>query len=151
MTEPGLAAPPTIDDLDIVSATRVFFGHQSVGQDVLDGIRGLYAAAGRPPPAIEDARLGANGQPLLKIEDFDTRMRAGAAGRVDVAMMKLCYVDVTAATDVTTLFETYRTTLAALERDFPDTAFLHVTVPLTTDPGSGPGSGIGPRPDLPTT
>lgn len=123
-------------DLDTVAGTRVFFGHQSVGQNVLDGIRDIYAADGRPPPpAVEDACIGENEQPLLKIDDFDTRMRAGTAGRVDVAMMKLCYVDVTTHTDVRALFGTYRTTLAGLERDFPTVAFLHITVPLTTEPG----------------
>jgi hypothetical protein len=49
--------------------------------------------------------------------------------------MKLCYVDVNGATDVGALFAAYRDTLGALERDFPGVAFVHVTVPLTTEPG----------------
>lgn len=113
---------------------RVFFGHQSVGQDVLDGVRRL-ARRGAPVPAIQDALIGQNEDPLAKIADFDARVRGGIGQQVDVAMMKLCYIDVTAATDVPALFDTYRTTMSALERDHPEVAFVHVTVPLTTERG----------------
>jgi hypothetical protein len=115
-----------------VAGTRVFFGHQSVGKDVLDGVRSL-ARRGEPVPEIQDALIGENENPLLKIEDFATRMRGGLGEQVDVAMMKLCYIDVTARADVDALFETYRTTLSALERDYPEVTFVHVTVPLTTE------------------
>ena len=113
---------------------RVFFGHQSVGQDVLGGVSRL-AASGAPVPEVVDARIGANEEPLAKIADFDARVRDGLGERVDVAMMKLCYIDVTAGTDVRALFDAYRTTLSALERDHPAVSFVHVTVPLTTEQG----------------
>jgi len=115
-----------------LAGTRVFFGHQSVGQDVLGGVRRL-AERGEQVPVIQDARLGANEDPLLKIQDFDARLRGGVAEQVDVAMMKLCYIDITARTDVAALLAAYRTTLAGLERDYPDVAFVHVTVPLTAE------------------
>jgi hypothetical protein len=114
------------------SGTRVFFGHQSVGSDVLGGVRGL-ADGGEPVPEIHDAVIGENEQPLLKIEDFAARVRSGVGEQVDVAMMKLCYIDVTARTDVDALFETYRTTMSALQREYPRIAFVHVTVPLTAE------------------
>jgi len=113
---------------------RVFFGHQSVGQDVLGGVSRL-AASGASVPEVVDARIGANEEPLAKIADFDARVRDGLGERVDVAMMKLCYIDVTAGTDVRALFDVYRTTLSALERDHPAVSFVHVTVPLTTEQG----------------
>ena len=72
---------------------------------------------------------------MAKIRDFDARIRGGAGADVGVAMMKLCYADVTSETDVDAVFEQYRTTMAALERDFPDVTFLHATTPLTTGPG----------------
>jgi hypothetical protein len=113
-------------------ATSAFFGHQSVGQNVLDGVRSL-ANRGEAVPEIEDAYLGENENPLSKIEDFDARLRSGLAEHLDVAMMKLCYIDVTARTDVDALFESYRTTLSALARDYPDVTFVHVTVPITAE------------------
>ena len=51
---------PTADDLATVAGARVFFGHQSVGQDVLGGIHRLYAQRGEPAPPVEDALIGAN-------------------------------------------------------------------------------------------
>lgn len=112
----------------------MFFGHQSVGQDVLDGVRRL-AGQGEPVPAIRDAAIGDNEDPLGKIEDFEARVRGGIGDQVEVAMMKLCYIDIDAGTDVEALFETYRSTLSALERDYPAVTFVHVTVPLTTERG----------------
>jgi hypothetical protein len=134
-------------ELETVVRVRVFFGHQSVGMNVLDGVSAVYAAHGIAVPRVERTRsplretgswiaqdyLGANEKPLLKIQDFDDAMRGGLASQVQVAMMKLCYVDITSDTDVDTLFSTYRKTLSALERDFPGVTFIKVTVPLTTE------------------
>jgi hypothetical protein len=139
----------TVDDLTKVSRAKVFFGHQSVGMNVLNGVAGVYRAHGMAAPAIElgepdpdrdggfigHAFIGENGQPQLKVQDFDAKMRSGLGRRTDVAMMKFCYVDVTADTDVDALFATYRETLAALQHDFPEVTFIYVTVPLTTAQG----------------
>jgi hypothetical protein len=62
-------------------------------------------------------------------------MRGGMGRQVDVALMKFCWVDIPSDTDVDALFARYRDTMAALERDFPNVTFIHVTVPLTTEPG----------------
>lgn len=141
-------------ELAAAAGTRVFFGHQSVGGNVLDGVADVYAARGLPAPDLVEAGdasgvaarssegrgglwshayLGQNGDPFGKIEDFDARIRGGVGREVDVAFMKLCYVDVTHSTDVDALFTRYRETMAALGRDFPDVEFLHVTTPLTTE------------------
>jgi len=139
----------TTDDLGTVSRTKVFFGHQSVGMNVLGGVPDIYTARGMAAPAIEQggtrpgedggfvghAFIGENENPLLKIQDFDAKMRSGIGQQIDVAMMKLCYVDITSETDVDALFATYRETIAALERDFPKVTFVRVTVPLTTEQG----------------
>jgi hypothetical protein len=150
MTSQGSVMPAiTPDDLAVAARTRVFFGHQSVGMNVLGGVAGVYAGHDIPPPAIEQdgsqvgqdgglvrhAYIGENGKPLVKIRDFDVRMRSGVGDEVDVAMMKFCYVDVTDDTDVSALFAAYRETLASLERDFPKVTFVHVTVPLMTEQG----------------
>jgi hypothetical protein len=124
------------EELSAAARTKVFFGHQSVGRNVLDGLGGLYAAHGLTAPSSwSDAYIGENGDPLGKIDDFEARIREGAGAEADVALMKLCYVDVTDGTDVDAVFERYRATLADLERDFPDVRFLHVTAPLTTEAG----------------
>jgi hypothetical protein len=116
-------------DLGKVSHTKVFFGHQSVGMNILDGVGGVYAAHGMAAPVIDEgatdpgrdgfidhAFIGENGNPLLKIQDFAAKLRSRLGQHVDVAMMKLCYVDVDSGTDADRLFATYRSTMAALQR-----------------------------------
>lgn len=137
-------------DLAKVARTRVFFGHQSVGMNVLDGVSAVYAAHGVQAPAVELTRtapgtgagyiahttIGENTKPLQKIQDFDAVIRGWMGRQVDVAVMKLCYVDIAPDTDVDALFATYRSTMAALQRDFPNVTFVKATVPLTTEPGT---------------
>jgi hypothetical protein len=139
----------TRDELAVVSRTKVFFGHQSVGENVLGGVAGVYAENGVAAPPIEQGGtepgpeggfiahefIGENERPLTKIEDFDELMRNGMGEKVDVALMKLCYIDFTSTTDIHALFARYRDTMAGLERDYPNVTFVHTTVPLTTEPG----------------
>jgi hypothetical protein len=145
----AVASGITMEDLARVSRTNVFFGHQSVGMNILDGVRAVYAAHGMAAPLIEEdstrtsqdggfidhAFIGENGNPLLKIQDFGARMRSDIGQQVNVAMMKLCYVDINSGTDVNALFDSYRASTAALQQEFPDVTFIYVTVPLTTEPG----------------
>ena len=150
MTSQGsVVSAITPDDLAVVARTKVFFGHQSIGMNVLGGVAGVYAGhdisspaigqdasqAGQEGGFIRHAFIGENGEPLLKIRDFDAKMRSGVGDEVDVAMMKLCYADIADDTDVGALFAAYRKTLANLERDFPGITFVHVTVPLMTEQG----------------
>ena len=146
-TQRSVASGITADDLAGVSRRRIFFGHQSVGMNVLDGISGVYATHGLAAPIIAEgstqpgkdggfishAFIGENEKPLLKIQAFDARLRGGLGRQVEVALMKLCYIDIAASTDVGALFARYHETLSALERDFPRVAFVHVTVPLMTE------------------
>jgi hypothetical protein len=146
----GVVSDISAADLAKVARTRVFFGHQSVGMNVLGGIPAVYAEHGVRAPSVEARRdasglgsgfivhtgIGQNQNPLLKIEDFDSTIRGGLGSQIDVAMMKLCYIDVSSGTDIDTLFSTYQRTMTALERDFPRVTFVKVTVPLTTDPST---------------
>ena len=144
----NVASAITTANLTAVARTRVFFGHFSGGMNVLDAVPGVYADHGVSAPAIEQGRAepGPNGGfiadkfigedvKLPQLEDFDRTMRGGMGRQVDVALMKFCSVDITTSTDVDALFARYRDTMAALERDFPNVTFIHVTVPLTTEPG----------------
>jgi hypothetical protein len=135
-------------DLDRVRRARVFFGHQSVGENILDGIRAVYTDSSRDAPTVVNGRsapdtdggfiletaIGENGDPLGKIADFDTAIRSGLADHIDVAVMKLCYIDIEAGTDVQEIFDAYSSTMAALEQDFPQVTFVKATVPITIQP-----------------
>jgi hypothetical protein len=135
-------------ELEEVSRHTVFFGHQSVGRNLLDGIRELAAREGVPLRFAETAGGGAippgtfahgavpeNGNPLLKLRSFERALETGAAAGVDVAFVKFCYVDFDAGTDAPALFAAYQATLESLKRRYPQTTFVHVTAPLTTIQG----------------
>jgi len=121
--------------------TRVVFGHQSVGRNILNGIERLAARDGahldiheqRTAPAaqgISHFAIGNNGDPLSKIKDFAAAIDAGAAQNADMAMMKLCYVDFNGATDARELANKYIANLDSLAERHPETRFVAVTAPL---------------------
>lgn len=149
---PATAGPTAESLLERAAKVRVFFGHMSVGENILSGISAL--SAGEPgvgphvtPFALDGAlpvvpasgalvhtSIGQNGDPLGKLANFDRVLRAGLAEQVDVAVLKFCYIDINADTDVEALAREYRSTLAALERDYPSVTFLHSTAPLMAPP-----------------
>lgn len=148
---PRSSLQATSAELGGVAGLRVFFGHQSVGKNIMDGVPDLYTSRGLPVPTIAElarddlsargpaetgllhAYVGENRFPLRKLEDFGARLRAGLAQDLDVAVLKFCYLDVDSSTDVDALFESYRSEIASLETEFPEVTFLYSTVPLRTE------------------
>lgn len=123
-----------------LGAKRIFFGHQSVGANLLDGLAELRAG---PIVQTEDssairagglahAYVGQNTDPRSKLRHFERVLDSGMGAQVDAAMLKFCYVDFDANTDPTALFADYRATIERLQRAFPQLTIVHVTVPLTT-------------------
>ncbi len=135
--------------LEVLAQKKVFFGHQSVGLDILQGVRDLAASGGRALPHIAEARsvsalggpglyhaaVGSNMDPLGKLRDFDGIMRSGMAGAVELAVFKFCYVDIDRNSDVSSLFGAYRETMRKLKADYPDLVVVHCAVPLTRREG----------------
>ncbi len=138
---------PAQDELVDFGQTRVFFGHQSVGANVISGVQAVFAEAGAPAPVVLETRdaaaarggflahayVGVNGDPLGKLADFTSALSGPMGDQVDVAVLKFCYVDVVAGTDVQALFDAYSRTMTELEASHPGIRFLYTTVPLTTD------------------
>lgn len=138
--------------LSKVRSLRVFFGHQSVGKNILDGLQSLAAEnpaykqniveTGAPEkmtgPIFAHFRVGTNMTPDSKIESFrDHISRSGNA--VDVAFFKFCYVDVGADTDGEALFQKYQNTITNLRKQFPKLIFVHVTIPVKAIDGGVKG------------
>jgi hypothetical protein len=130
-SEEIVTTPMTIDAAEVDKAlrTHVFFGHQSVGQNILDGVRAMVS-----PKKLDwiDAKIGTNEQPLTKLEAFRAAMTQGPGKGAELALMKFCYVDFNAGTNVAALFDSYKKTMADLKAQYPNTKFIHVTAPLTT-------------------
>ena len=142
------ADPGVVSDLQTVARRSVFFGHQSVGMDILHGVIRLAAREGSPlevrdvtdapvvaPGTLSHAFVQDNGKPAMKLLGFSRNLAAVSANPPDIALLKFCYVDIGPGTDVAALFELYRATLADLGARNPGTTFVHVTTPLTTVQG----------------
>jgi len=133
------------ESLRTVSAMNIFFGHQSVGANILSGIEQWEQETGvtlntietRTPddsqqPAFAHYRVGRNGDPVLKIDDFVSQVENLPAESGAVAFFKLCYVDITGSTDTDELFEYYKEKMLYLREQRPDCRVVLFTVPLTT-------------------
>jgi hypothetical protein len=131
-----------------LSETTVFFGHRSVGKNIIDGIGDLVAQRRVPNlrvfqtkdkeeiagPMLAHAPIGQNFDPKSKITEFKKLMEGGLAKRVDVAFFKFCYVDIGVDSDLESIFAAYCQTMDSLRLQFPDVVFVHVTVPICGPP-----------------
>jgi hypothetical protein len=129
---------------------KIFFGHQSVGNDVVQGIRDLMVQEPRlklnivtstdpqlvQGPALIESPIGANRDAQSKDAAFTAIVEKGFGDQGGIAFYKYCYVDVDSATDVPRMFERYRRVTAAIGTKYPRIRIVHTTIPLTTvDPG----------------
>lgn len=123
----------------------ILFGHQSVGDNIIEGMKELIAENPRiklliteikvsdlKGPIFAHFKIGKNEDPKSKIEDFAETLEKGLGSRVDIAFMKLCFVDVRYDTNVKDIFANYRDTAIKLKGKYPKVVFVHVTAPLTT-------------------
>ena len=127
---------------------KLFFGHKSVGYNIIDGITDiinerdyikLNIIETRKPAAFEEpvfahSQLGINTDPSSKIKCFMEIMDDGVGGRVDIAFFKFCYVDIMRDSDPQKIFDDYSAALKELKSRYPNTKFLHVTVPIRSVP-----------------
>lgn len=137
----GLRAITATQWNDLASRT-LYFGHQSVGFNILDGVRSLQAEnpqirlqivdGPQPPsgPGLVQFTIGQNDDPASKTAEF-VRAVAGDKSAAPVFMWKYCYVDVKRETDIAAMFERYRSGVDELRRTHPNATIVHVTMPLT--------------------
>jgi len=132
--------------IDTLVHQKIFFGHQSVGANILQGIQELMVDDSRlklrviasadpgsvPGPAFVETSIGKNTDPASKDEAFAAIVNTGLGNQRAVIMYKYCYVDINASTDVKQLFENYRKRIDLLQRTHPTLKVVHITVPLTT-------------------
>jgi hypothetical protein len=131
-------------ELERVAARRILFGHQSVGANVIDGVKQFAQNEGVPlhivevqtasqvaPATFGHVYLAENGKPNKKLESFELAME-GQSADPDIAFLKFCYVDFSAETNATALFAQYRAAVDRVKIKHPGTTFVHVTAPLTS-------------------
>ncbi|MEI7554579.1 hypothetical protein [Candidatus Chlorohelix sp.] len=134
--------------LDRARNLKILFNHQSVGYNVLEGLDALAqsnpdryslttADVEEPNWYLENNGVGGftrgeNEDPASKVAGFKELFdNEGYADRVQVAMMKFCFVDNTAS--ASKIWETYRNGMNYLETKYPKVKFVWWTMPLMTD------------------
>jgi hypothetical protein len=133
---------------EALAQRKVFFGHKSVGVNIIQGIADIL---GRRPsvnlniretsdpaafagPVFAHALIGTNKDPASKIQRFGEVLADGIGGTADAAFFKFCFVDIDHTTDVEALFRDYSAALDGWKAAYPSLDLITVTVPLTSRP-----------------
>ncbi len=145
------SAPLDKSQIESVLRSRVYFGHQSVGGNILSGVTALrsenkdlssvkiaevQSAAQVDGTGIYHSRVGKNRDTDSKIKAFEEMLvDRGVGDKVDMAMLKFCYVDVYPDTDVESLFKSYNESVERIQKRVPTLKIVHTTVPVTVHGG----------------
>lgn len=133
-------------DWQKIASKRIYFGHQSVGNNILAGVRLLAKESGHElnivqgtdpaqlnRPAILHSPVGENEKPNTKNESFARVMTHELRGKPEVAFYKYCYVDVKRDTNPEQLFADYKKTVDTVLAANPQLTMVHITTPLTVN------------------
>lgn len=129
---------------DNLASKKIYFGHQSVGYNIIDGVELILKEnpeiginikegvniKGFNKPVFRHARNGENGDPKSKIDAFYQIIDEGLGDNVDIAGFKFCYVDFNKNTDVIDVFKHYKMKMDKLSKKYPRIEIVHYTVPL---------------------
>lgn len=128
-----------------VGGRAVYFGHQSVGDDIAAGIDalneeltlGLRVVQTRDPSAVAHPvfvhfHAGTNQNPRSKNAAMLKLLAARPRPDRPIILLKYCYVDIGHGTDVPALFAEYRAMVGVIRSRYPDVTIVHATVPVTT-------------------
>ena len=133
---------------DELAKKKIFFAHMSVGYNIIEGLEDVIKdheqislkiieadnPASLSGPVFAHAKLGHNTQPLLKIESFNRMMESIAQAKPDIAFLKFCYVDINKDSNPDDIFDSYAHAMRNLKEKNPRTQFVHLTVPLCSNP-----------------
>ena len=133
---------------DSLSQKEIYFGHQSVGQNIIDGIKDVMGhnsairldiretsnPSDLKSPLFAHSPIGRNTDPKSKIDHFREILEGGVGQVADIAMFKFCFVDIDRKTDIESLFSYYDETFTSLEEKYPNLWIITFTVPLTNMP-----------------
>ena len=120
-----------------IEKMEIFFGHQSVGQNIIEGIGqidGNIPVYSHPPTdstaGIYHVYIGENGNPKRKIDEF-VKMAESIPDTVKATtFMKFCFLDIDETTDINSLFDYYKAEMETLGESKGNLNIIHFTVPL---------------------
>lgn len=127
-----------------LSDKKIYFGHQSVGRNILGGLESWLNETGAsmeivesrdfsnvPGAALVHFAVGQNGDPIGKVDDFVSMMDQVSEEEQALAFFKFCYVDFTSETDVERIYAHLKKNMLELEERYPQISFIASTVPYT--------------------
>lgn len=131
-------------DLQTLSKARIYFGHMSVGGNIISGLESILAEnrdiklniiERNPGKTLPDkfllhSSIGKNTDPLSKCIDFKNIIELELKDKINYAMFKFCYIDISENTNIDELFVKYKKTMDKLVSTYSEIQFIHVTVPL---------------------
>lgn len=127
---------------------RILFAHHSVGENILDGLKTLAKKTGvdlkieqiDTVPLTANSKFvdfspGQNTNPKSKIDAFAEQIKNLNSDFIpEIAFLKFCYIDFSPDTNVKEILAYYKENKETLKKRKPEITFVHVTVPLTTQP-----------------
>jgi hypothetical protein len=127
-----------------LAGKKIFFGHQSVGYNIVEGLEQIEKQVPRIKLNIVEikrpsdlngaefahAEIGENEDPHSKMQAFADYLEKGIGAKADIVFFKFCYVDINAGSDIDKMFSEYKETMGRLKKKYPRLIFIHATVPL---------------------
>ncbi len=134
-----------------LSTKKIFFGHQSVGDNILQGIRDVMASDPRlkinivtsaDPQSVSgfafvETHIGVNRHPQSKDAAFAAILDKGFGAQGGMALYKYCYIDFSPTSDAQQVFENYRKRITEVKHKYPSLTIVHATVPLMAEETKG--------------
>lgn len=141
---------PSIKDVptsawEKLSQKKIYFGHQSVGYNIIDGIKDVLKEnpqiklnivetsnpADFNSSVFAHSRVGKNQDPKSKVDGFVDLMENGIGNNADIAALKFCYVDIMSGSDIENIFNAYDASISQLKSNYHGITIIHFTAPLT--------------------
>jgi hypothetical protein len=137
------------ESLQKIQTMRIFFGHRSVGNNVLQGLEDILLkfsdihmnivnwenTSDLPEYYLAHYSIGENGKPFSKCSAFLERMPIIVKNKADIAFFKFCFVDIDEKSDIEEIFDYYQKTILEIRDKYPELTIIHVTVPLMVESG----------------
>lgn len=142
-------SPQVLDyALTRLASSRILFLHQSIGENLIDGMTLLAQERGvnlrflslddwrDSGSGIFHSRAGKNREPETKYQAWLSQVDSAAYESFDVAAFKLCFVDLglDAELNPDVLLGSYQRTLSMLSQKHPRLRILPITIPLEAPP-----------------
>lgn len=131
------------DAWDRLAEKKIYFGHQSVGRNLLDGVQEVISQSKGIKLRIVETQtmpsdggvfahslVGENTKPVSKIEDFVRIIDSSSENAPEVAALKFCYVDAHDQVNVKDLFQKYKEGIEKIKSRHADVRIIHFTMPL---------------------